>query len=90
MFLGDSITYDGRWIATLASWLEAKGITADVAFDKARDENTPFFSQLINYNPLGRTVGVLDRTTNRIVLPGSAAGAPTCLSSTISATAVSR
>jgi len=30
VFLGDSITYDGRWIATLASWLEAKGITADV------------------------------------------------------------
>ena len=30
VFLGDSITYDGRWIATFASWLEASGITADV------------------------------------------------------------
>ena len=69
-----------------ARWKPTDSFTADVAFDKARDENTPFFSQLINYNPLGRTVGVLDRTTNRIVLPGSAAGAPTCLSSTISAT----
>ena len=69
-----------------ARWKPTDSFTADVAFDKARDENTPFFSQLINYNPLGRTVGVLDRTTNRIVLPGSAAGASTCLSSTISAT----
>ena len=69
-----------------ARWKPTDAFTADVAFDKARDENTPFFSQLISYNPLGRTVGVLDRTTNRIVLPGSAAGAPTCLSSTIAAT----
>lgn len=53
-----------------ARWKPTDSFTADVAFDKARDENTPFFSQLINYNPLGRTVGVLDRTTNRIVLPG--------------------
>jgi lysophospholipase L1-like esterase len=30
VFLGDSITYDGRWIATLASWLESHGIEADV------------------------------------------------------------
>jgi lysophospholipase L1-like esterase len=30
VFLGDSITYDGRWIATFAAWLEAHGITADV------------------------------------------------------------
>jgi iron complex outermembrane receptor protein len=29
---------------------------------------------------------VLDRTTNRLVMPGSAAGAPTCISNTISAT----
>src|SRR5262249_1296537 len=28
--------------------------------------------------PTGRTVGVYDRTTNRLVAPGSPAGAPTC------------
>jgi len=69
-----------------ARWNPFDGFTADLSFDKAKDENTPFFSQLVNYNPLNRPVGVLDRTTNRLVLPGSAAGAPTCISSTVSAT----
>ena len=30
VFLGDSITYDGRWIADLAAWMESNGITAEV------------------------------------------------------------
>jgi len=28
--LGDSITYGGRWVAILSSWLESQGITAEV------------------------------------------------------------
>ncbi len=28
--LGDSITYGGRWVAILTSWMEAHGMTADV------------------------------------------------------------
>jgi len=28
--LGDSITHDGRWVAMLASWMESRGITAEV------------------------------------------------------------
>ncbi len=69
-----------------ARWNPFDGFTVDLTFDKAKDENTPFYSQLINYNPRNRTIGVLDRTTNRLVLPGSAAGAATCVSGTISAT----
>ncbi|WCM28873.1 TonB-dependent receptor [Sphingomonas sp. QA11] len=46
-----------------ARWQPFDGFTADFSFDKAKDENTPFFSQLINYNPLGRTVGVYTGTT---------------------------
>ncbi len=61
-----------------ARWTPFDGFTADIAFDKAKDENTPFYSQLVNYNPQGRTVGVFDPTTNRLVAPGSPAGAPTC------------
>jgi iron complex outermembrane receptor protein len=61
-----------------ARWTPFEGFTADFAYDRARDENTPFYSQLIDYNPLGRTVGVYDPTTNRLVAPGSPAGAPTC------------
>ncbi len=30
VFLGDSITYDGRWIADLAAWMEAEGLTGEV------------------------------------------------------------
>jgi lysophospholipase L1-like esterase len=30
VFLGDSITHDGRWIADLTAWMEANGIQADV------------------------------------------------------------
>ncbi|MDH7972286.1 TonB-dependent receptor [Sphingomonas sp. AR_OL41] len=40
-----------------ARWTPFDGFTADFAFDKAKDENTPFYSQLINYNPKGLNVG---------------------------------
>jgi len=28
--LGDSITYDGRWVSALSAWMEAKGLTGEV------------------------------------------------------------
>ena len=34
-------------------WQPIDGITNDFAFDIARDENSPFYSQLLNYNPNG-------------------------------------
>ena len=34
-------------------WQPVDGITNDFAYDVARDENTPFYSQLLNYNPNG-------------------------------------
>ncbi|HEY0112591.1 MAG TPA: TonB-dependent receptor [Allosphingosinicella sp.] len=40
-----------------ASWKPVDALTVDVSFDKAKDENTPFYSQLINYNPNGYNVG---------------------------------
>ena len=44
----------------------------------ASDENTPFYSQLVNYNPLNRYVGVYDRTANRLVgAAGNVLGAAT-------------
>ncbi len=52
--------YGGR---AAARWTPVDDLTVDVAFDKSRDENTPFFSQLLNYNPLGRPLGrVYDST----------------------------
>ncbi len=37
-------------------WHPTQNFTADFAFDKAKDENTPFYSQLVNYNPTGLPV----------------------------------
>jgi iron complex outermembrane recepter protein len=34
-------------------WKPVDGITNDFSFDIAKDENTPFYSQLLNYNPNG-------------------------------------
>ncbi|MDF0542113.1 TonB-dependent receptor [Sphingobium sp. H39-3-25] len=48
--------YGGR---VAARWTPAPNFTADFAFDKSRDENTPFYSQLINYNPNGLPVATL-------------------------------
>jgi iron complex outermembrane receptor protein len=38
-------------------WQPIDGITNDFAYDVARDENTPFYSQLLNYNPYGCASG---------------------------------
>jgi iron complex outermembrane receptor protein len=32
-------------------WQPVEGVTNDFSYDVARDENTPFYSQLLNYNP---------------------------------------
>ncbi len=71
--------YFNRYGARLAArWTPMENFTADFAVDSSVDENTPFYSQLVNYNPLNKTVGVYDLTTNRLVLPGSAPGAAAC------------
>lgn len=57
-----------------AKWTPFEGFTALVSYDKAKDENTPNFSQLISYNPLGKTVGQYDSVTLKLVAPGSPAG----------------
>ena len=70
-----------------ARWKPVEGFTADFSYDRVRDENTPFFSQVVNYNPLGKTVGqyVLNPTTSKYVLvaPGTAAGVYTACSTCI-------
>jgi len=67
--------YGGR---IAARWTPISNFTADFAVDAGVDYNTPFYSQLVNYNPFNKVVGVYDLTTNRLVAPGSPVGAPTC------------
>jgi iron complex outermembrane receptor protein len=48
--------YGGR---AAVRWEPTTNLTADVAVDLGRDNNTPFLSQLINYNPYNRPVATL-------------------------------
>ncbi len=52
-------------------WKPVDGLTIDLSYDQAKDENTPFYSQLINYNPNNLTVGQYDSVTAKLVAPGS-------------------
>jgi iron complex outermembrane recepter protein len=53
--------YHHRYGARLAArWTPAPNFTADLAVDTANDENTPFYSQLLNFNPNGFPVATLE------------------------------
>ena len=52
--------YGGR---AAIRWEPTTNLTADVAVDLGRDDNTPFLSQLINYNPYNRPVATLAQIT---------------------------
>lgn len=66
-----------------AKWTPIDGFTAILTYDQAKDENTPNYSQLINYNPLGKTVGQYDPVTLKLVAPGSPSGTSTVCSTCI-------
>ena len=52
--------YGGR---AAIRWEPTTNLTADVAVDLGRNDNTPFLSQLINYNPYNRPVATLAQIT---------------------------
>lgn len=45
--------YNRKGLRAAVRWEPIDGVTNDFAYDVARDENTPFYSQLLNYNPNG-------------------------------------
>ena len=51
-------------------WQPFEGITNDFAFDIATDKNSPFYSQLLAYNPYGCAAGPQSASPN-CVLPGT-------------------
>ncbi|KTT73779.1 TonB-dependent receptor [Sphingomonas endophytica] len=63
--------YGGRLSAL---WKPVDGLSILVAYDQAHDENTPFYSQLVTYNPKNLPVG--SYTGTKLVCP---AGAATCI-----------
>ncbi|MES2604491.1 MAG: TonB-dependent receptor [Pseudomonadota bacterium] len=59
--------YAHRYGARLsARWQPTDSITADFSYDGGQDENTPFYSQLINFNPNGYTVLPLSQPAGSI------------------------
>ncbi len=49
--------FDRKGVRAAVRWAPIDGITNDFAVDFAKDENTPFYSQLLNYNPNGCVSG---------------------------------
>jgi iron complex outermembrane receptor protein len=45
--------YHRKGFRTAVRWQPIEGITNDFSFDIAKDNNSPFYSQLLNYNPNG-------------------------------------
>ena len=69
--------YDRKGGRVAARWKPFAGFTADFAYDYAKDENTPQYSQLINYNPNGYPIGsytngVTGVTGTSLFVPGTA------------------
>ena len=60
-----------------AKWDPTDDLSILVSHDRAQDENTPFFSQLIDYNPQGKVVGAYNGTT--LVTPGTTTACPACI-----------
>jgi iron complex outermembrane recepter protein len=48
-------------------WTPVDGLTVDLVYDYTKDQNTPNYSQLINYNPNGFNVGTYTNPTTGLV-----------------------
>lgn len=75
--------FDRKGGRVAARWKPVDGFTADVAYDYAKDDNTPFFSQLLNYNPNNYTVGTYTNPATGVVgttlyLPSTTGVATAC------------
>jgi iron complex outermembrane receptor protein len=55
--------YDRKGIRTSVLWQPSDKFSALVSADYSQDENTPFFSQLVSYNPYGKRVRTLAEVT---------------------------
>jgi len=51
--------YDRKGMQAKVRFKPSANFVADLAFDAGKDKNTPFYSQLINFNPNGYPVGTL-------------------------------
>jgi iron complex outermembrane receptor protein len=61
--------YDRQGLRIAARWKPTADITNDFSYDVAKDENTPFYSQLLNFNPNNCVAGPVANSPN-CALPG--------------------
>jgi iron complex outermembrane recepter protein len=63
--------FDRRGFRAAARWQPIDGLTEDFSYDVGYDANTPFYSQLLNYNPNGCAAGT-QAAHPACALPGTA------------------
>ena len=63
--------YDRKGGRVAARIQPIEGLTADFAYDYAKDDNTPNYSQLLNFNPNGYNVGYFAGTTGAVGTTGT-------------------
>jgi iron complex outermembrane receptor protein len=63
--------FDRHGFRAAVEWRPIEDLTVDFAYDQGRDSNTPFYSQLLNYNPNGCVAGTQAAVPN-CRLPGTA------------------
>ncbi|MEO0031205.1 MAG: hypothetical protein RIS94_963 [Pseudomonadota bacterium] len=51
--------YDRKGGRVTALWEPVDGLSVEMSYDRAKDENTPFYSQLVNYNPTGLPIATI-------------------------------
>ena len=61
-----------------AKWQASDDFSVLLSYDQAKDENTPFYSQLLNYNPNRRQVGVYNGSL-LVATPGATVACTTCI-----------
>jgi iron complex outermembrane receptor protein len=63
--------YDRQGFRAEVEWRPLDNLTLDFAYDRGRDANTPFYSQLLNYNPNNCVAGP-QAAVPACTLPGTA------------------
>ncbi|MBV8685320.1 MAG: TonB-dependent receptor [Alphaproteobacteria bacterium] len=63
--------YDRQGLRLSGRWKPTADVTDDFSYDVARDKNSPFYSQLLNYNPNGCVAGT-QASVPSCYLPGTA------------------
>ena len=63
--------YDRQGGRVAVRWKPTSNITDDFSYDVAQDKNTPFYSQLLNYNPNGCAATTAAQPSSINVIPGA-------------------